>query len=320
MSEKHVPVLLDEVIKFLNLQENTNVVDCNLGYGGHAAKLLEGIAPQGKLLGIDLDPLAIQAVQKKFSQRKDFVGRYTLVHGNFADLNNIVNKQGVFPVQGILFDLGLSSAQLDDQERGFSFKTEGHLDMRFDGESGGVDASKILQTWPERKLADIFYYYGELRKARQIAKKIVEMRKIQKFDRPSMLVEVVSQVCYHVPFNSALLARRKNPVPQVFQAIRIAVNSELENLELALPQALELLQSGGRIAVISFHSLEDRIVKNFFKRESRDCVCPREIPLCVCGHKKTIQLITKKPITPGRKEVTENSRAKSAKLRVVEKI
>ena len=328
--KKHIPVLLDQVMKHLEIRSGHNVIDCNLGYGGHAKAILERNAPDGRLIGIDLDSSAINYVFSDFSARESFKKRYHLVNGNFKNLQAIHAGLTDFPVHRVLFDLGVSSPQIESSERGFGIKSHGILDMNFadQEDESRLTAWKIVNTWSEKELARIFKEYGEERAAKQVAQAIVNKRKDKTIDTPSMLVEAVSDVLKqsrkrrnkNAPFNFRFLAREKHPATQVFQALRIAVNDELQNLRVALPQALDLLQPGGRLAVITFHSLEDRIVKIFFKTESTDCLCPRELPVCRCNHKAKMKTITKKPIIPDEKEISHNPRAKSAKLRVAEKL
>lgn len=317
--EKHQPVLLKEVIEHLNLGPNKNVVDANVGYGGHAMAMLHQIAPKGRLLGIDLDAEAIKYTKETFSKIKEFEGRYILVQENFTNIKEIVVTIPNFFPHAILFDLGLSSAQLADPARGFSFRhEESLLDMRFDT-SEGVSARHIINRSSRDELERILKEYGEVRFAGRIARKIIEMRKKRLIDTPFMLVEAVSSAYKNLPFKLGLLARDEK-IQKIFQAFRIAVNHEIENLNLVLPRAIEVLQPKGRIAVISFHGLEDRIVKHCFRRESKDCVCPPEIPVCRCGHTATVKIITKKPLIPTNEEISLNPRARSAKLRVAEKL
>jgi len=314
MKRKHIPALRKEVLELLHLKPNENVIDGTLGYGGHSQEMLEKIAPHGRLLGIDLDQEAIDWVKKSFARIRSFQHRFMLVQGNFRHLKEIHESVGGWPVHHVFFDLGVSSAQLESTSRGFGFRSQARLGMGFQLDSQ-QNAWSIVNTWSERDLEHIFRKYGEEPLAKRIACAVIRERKIHTLDTPPMLVEVVSDVYQHAPFKFRLLAREKHPATKVFQALRIAVNQELENISLALPQALEMLEPGGTLAVISFHSLEDRIVKNFLKRESRDCLCPKEIPLCQCGHAAQIKILTKKPIIPSEKEISQNPRAKSAKLR-----
>ena len=312
MAYAHEPVLLDEVIHYLNPKPGQRFIDGTLGGGGHTLAMLNRIFPKGAVLAIDLDPTAIKAATTK---TKKFSSNIIFVKNNFKNLKQIAYDNKFTNVSGIVLDLGLSSGQLQDRFRGFSFLADGTLDMRF-GPDQGITAREIVNAYPEQDLADIFKTYGEERLAWPIAKKIVELRKQQAIDTPAQLVAIVSELYqryFHKP-------SRTNPATKVFQALRIAVNEEMENLDQVLPDALAVLKSGGRLAVISYHSLEDRKVKTFFKKESVDCICPPELPVCQCDHKASITLVTKKPVTPGLEEITRNSRARSAKLRVAQKL
>ncbi len=285
---------------------NENFIDCTLGGGGHASAILERTAPAGKLLGIDASAVAVESLKN--------TGRLIAVHDNFKNLKEIVEQNNFRDISGILLDLGVSSMQLDDPKLGFSFNAD-MLDMRMD-KSQELTAEKIVNEYEVGELIRIFRDFGQERLAIPIAKKIEAERDKQKIEKPSRLVEIVKSVYgkfYKRP-------SKINPATKIFQALRIAVNNELENLEAVLPQAAEILKPKGRLAVISFHSLEDRVVKQFFKLESRGCVCPPEFPVCQCSHKKTLIIITKKPITPSVAEINKNPRARSAKLRVAEKI
>jgi 16S rRNA (cytosine1402-N4)-methyltransferase len=238
-----------------------------------------------------------------------YEGRFELVHTSFAYLREVVQAHDFAPIDGILFDLGLSSLQLADEERGFSFMADGPLDMRFDRTSRGTTAADLVNTLSAEALADILYEYGEETQSRRIARAIVEARPLH---RTRELVEVIE----------GAVGRRRgrlHPATLTFQALRIAVNEELEALKAALPQAVELLKGGGRLAVIAFHSLEDRIVKRFMRRESKDCICPRELPICTCDHEASLDVVTRKPIRPTEEEVAANPRSRSARLRIAER-
>jgi len=334
IDSKHIPVLLREVVKYLNLKLNQNCIDCTVGYGGHARILLEKNAPKGKLLGIDQDQNAISYVQRKFAGSRN---RLILVCDNFRNLKNITLSQNFSNVFGVLFDLGVSSPQINDPRRGFSFQKEGELDMRMAsplGESSpgsrkiyqslekleryveeslnAISAKEIVNNLPEAELAKLFFQYGEERNSRRIAKKIVAERKKKSIQTTTELAKIVS--------STQRKRQRIHPATKVFQALRIVVNQELKNLKEGLKQAIEVLEPSGRVAVISFHSLEDRIVKEFFKRESQDCVCPPDLPECRCDHKATLKIITKKPVVASEKEIEINPLSRSTKLRVAEKI
>lgn len=312
MVYSHVPVLPEEIIHYLKLSPGHLVIDCTLGGGGHSRAILKRISPKGRMLGIDLDPLAISAAEK---QLKKYKKQITLVQDNFKNLKKISDVYKFNKVDAILLDLGLSSGQLQDHGRGFSFLAQGRLDMRF-GQSGELTAGKIINTYGREELTEIFKKYGEEKLASLIAKKIIAIRKEGLITSPNQLVGIVSDVYKrHYRGKSKI-----NPATKIFQALRIEVNKEFENLEEILPQAAGLLKKGGRLAVISYHSLEDKIVKDFFKQESRDCLCPPKLPVCRCGHEKSLKIITKKPVSPTENEVNQNPRARSAKLRVAERI
>jgi len=301
----HIPCLSREVIRSLQVKPGRKYIDCTLGGGGHAAFILEESSPEGKLLGLDVDPIAIDIAKEKL---KPFGKSATVVRANFSNLLLIAPIYSFYPVDGILFDLGLSSIQLEASGRGFSFLKDEPLDMRFDPEQE-LTAAVIVNTYPEAELTCILRRYGEEKHSRQIARRIVESRPITS---TRQLVEVIKRA---VPRQGRL-----HPATRTFQALRIAVNKELENLASALPQAVSLLRPRGRLAVISYHSLEDRVVKGFFYRESKDCLCPTGTPICICGHTATLKLIERKPITPSPAEVKANPRSRSAKLRVAERI
>jgi len=310
----HQSVLLEEVIGALRPHSEGVYVDGTIGAGGHAAALLSASAPHGQLFGFDQDKNALEIAKRRLAE---FGNRVHLLHSNFDQIQQLATQHHIPPADGILLDLGVSSMQFDRPERGFSFQADGPLDMRMD-DTAGQTAADLVNHLPERDLADLIYRYGEERQSRRIAKAIVKARPIR---RTAELAQVVSGAI------SAGKRPRKgrrqakiHPATRTFQALRIAVNDELGALERALPQAINLLKPEGRLAVISFHSLEDRIVKQFFRQESQDCICPPEQPVCTCRHKATIRIITKRPIMPSSAEVSVNPRARSAKLRVVELI
>ncbi len=320
---QHVSVMLAEVLKFLQPRSGGLYIDGTLGGGGHTAAILEQSAPNGRVLGIDADEQALKRVKAQFP---DFVdsGRLVLAHGNFADIGHIAGENGFSSVQGVLLDLGFSSDQMDDPQRGFSFGADGPLDMRLD-QSLETSAADLVNNASEHELADIFWKYGEEKRSRQIARRIVYEREQRAITRTAQLAKIAAA---GVSFKQGTI----HPATRVFQALRIAVNQELERLETVLPQILDLLdtqsenvipqdehpQSGGRMAIIAFHSLEDRIVKEFMRREATDCICPPRLPVCVCGHKARLRILTAKPLTPGIQETERNPRARSAKLRVAE--
>jgi 16S rRNA (cytosine1402-N4)-methyltransferase len=318
MQTGHIPVMLEEVINFLQPKANGQYIDGTLGGGGHTGALLERSYPGGRVLGIDSDVQALERVKRRFPEEVHN-GRLVLVHGNFAELARIVDEAGfVSSIDGILLDLGFSSYQMDDPARGLSFSADGPLDMRLD-QSQELTAADLVNNASEQELADIFWRYGEETRSRQIAWRIVRERERTPITRTSQLARLASA---GVPYKPGAI----HPATRVFQALRIAVNSELERLETTLPQIVEVLRrgktgsgrDGGRMVIISFHSLEDRLVKGFMRREAMDCICPPGVPVCVCNHKATLRVLTPKPLTPTKQEVLDNPRARSAKLRAAE--
>lgn len=301
----HTPVLLDEVLEGLEIRPGGRYIDCTVGTGGHARAILERSDPDGELLGIDLDLAAIAVAERQLSS---FGKRVTLVHDSFAQLSAIASAEGFIPADGILLDLGLSSLQLESAERGFSFQKDGPLDMRMDRD-GDITAAHLVNELDGAELAEIIAKHGEEVKARAIARAIVRNRPL------GTTLELANVVARAVG-----RSRRLHPATRTFQALRIAVNEELEALSTVLPPIPEILAKGGRMAIISFHSLEDRLVKDFMVRESRDCLCPPEIVVCACGHKRTLQILTKKPVRPSANEVAQNPRSRSAKLRVAMRV
>lgn len=301
----HTPVLLDEVLEGLEITPGGRYIDCTVGTGGHARAILERSDPDGELLGIDLDLAAIMVAERQLSS---FGKRVTLVHDSFAQLSAIASAEGFMPADGILLDLGLSSLQLESAERGFSFQKDGPLDMRMDRD-GDITAAHLVNELDGAELAEIIAKHGEEVKARAIARAIVRSRPL------GTTLELANVVARAVG-----RSRRLHPATRTFQALRIAVNEELEALSTVLPPIPAILAKGGRMAIISFHSLEDRLVKDFMVRESRDCLCPPEIVVCTCGHKRTLQILTKKPVRPSANEVAQNPRSRSAKLRVATRV
>jgi 16S rRNA (cytosine1402-N4)-methyltransferase len=302
----HEPVLLEESIEALLIQRGGRYIDCTVNGGGHAAAILEESSPGGQLLGIDADPEAIKVAKERF---RSYGSNAILVNENFRYLENICNRYGFRPVNGIIFDLGMSSLQLEASGRGFSFQQDAPLDMRFSPRQY-LTAADIVNTYSEQVLAGLLQKYGEEYRSKQIARRIMEKRPL----RTTLELARVVQ--------DAVGGRRGriHPATKTFQALRIVVNEELENLQLALAQALNLLGSGGRVVVISFHSLEDRTVKEFFHRESQGCLCPPSVPVCVCGHKPNLKLVTRKAVMPSSKEIQANPRSRSARMRVAERI
>jgi 16S rRNA (cytosine1402-N4)-methyltransferase len=305
-SRPHQPVLYKEIIHALQPRSGQYYVDGTLGAGGHAWGILEASSPDGHLLGMDVDPQALQVARGNLAP---FGSRVIIIRASYATLREQLDLLGWEKVDGILLDLGLSSMQVDTPERGFSFRSDAPLDMRFDP-NNPVQAADLVNSLPEQDLADLLFRYGEERRSRQIARAIVKARPIRSTQDLASLVSNVKGGS----------KRDTHPATQTFQALRIAVNQELDALESVLPQAVESLKPGGRLAVIAFHSLEDRIVKRFLRRESRDCICPPRQPVCTCGHLATIKEIARRPIRPREEEIQSNPRARSARLRVAEKI
>ncbi len=306
-NQEHIPVLKKEALHYLDLRSGAWVVDATLGLGGHAEEILEVIGPDGRLIAIDQDAENLQ----KAKNRLERFPNVTYLHLNFENIGEALQEYDK-KIHGVLFDLGLSSPHVDDPERGFSFMNDGPLDMRFDTRQN-LNASDIVNTWPVEPLTNIFRLYGEEKNAWRIANEIVRERKNAPITRTTQLASLIERCSRRGP--------GKHPATRVFQALRIAVNGEIEALEKALPAVLSLLSKGGRIVAISYHSLEDRVVKNFFKAESNDCVCDKvKEPVCICGKVQTLKIITKKPITPSSVEAEANPRARSAKLRAAEKI
>ncbi len=303
----HVPVLLREVLQFLQPRPGGIYIDATVGGGGHAEAILEASAPDGRLLGLDADPDALGRSRRRLHR---FERRVVLVHANFDHLQPIAERHGFVPADGVLMDLGVSADQLADAARGFSFRHPGPLDMRMDP-SLPHTAADLVNTLDEEDLARLIRAYGEEPRAHRIARAIVRARPIH---TTTELADLVARVVPRRP------GQRLHPATRVFQALRIAVNDELGALERALPQAVAVLRPGGRLAVITFHSLEDRIVKHFFRRESRDCICPPRQPVCTCGHTAQVRVLTPRPVVPSQEEVRANPRSRSAKLRVVEKL
>lgn len=301
----HCPVLYEAVLEGLDVHSGGRFVDATVGAGGHSQGILTASAPHGRLLGIDADPDAVALARRRLAP---FGDRALLVQGSFAQLASIASRRGFTQVDGILLDLGLSSMQLAAPGRGFSFREDGPLDMRFDP-SGTITASGLVNELKERELVDLLRQYGQERQARRIARAIVESRPLHSTVQLATLIdEVVGR------------RERIHPATRTFQALRIAVNNELSALSEALPQALDLLVAGGRLVVISFHSLEDRIVKRFLQHEARDCICPPDVPTCVCGHSARVRIITRHPVRPSEEEVASNPRSRSARLRVGAKV
>lgn len=310
MEAKHVSVLLPECIDSLNIRPEGVYVDGTLGMGGHSEEIAKRLTT-GKLIGIDRDETAIRRAGERLRPYGD---RVQLVHGNFRDTAEILDDLGIEAVDGMLFDLGVSSPQLDESERGFSYMHDAPLDMRMD-ETDNLNAWFIVNRWPEEKLRRILYDYGEERCAPRIAAAIVRERERREIRTTLQLVEVIRSA-----MPAAALREKQHPAKRTFQAIRIAVNDELEAVRAMMATAPDKLRPGGRIAVISFHSLEDRIVKTGIVARENGCTCPREFPVCTCGFVQTLRSVTRKPILPSPEELEANPRSRSAKLRVAERI
>ncbi|MDQ5986273.1 MAG: Ribosomal RNA small subunit methyltransferase H [Syntrophus sp. SKADARSKE-3] len=311
MEPYHIPVLIREVVESLHCRRGGVYVDGTVGGGGHAFAVLEQIGPDGILIGIDKDDDALAEAGKCL---KAFGDRAILVKGDFADLGSILNGLDIGMVDGILLDLGVSSHQLNAAERGFSFSQDAPLDMRMD-RCGRIDAHRIVNTYPEEELKDIIRDYGEERMAGRIARAIITQRKLAPIETTATLASLVSSV-----MPPSLKGHRIHPATRTFQALRIAVNEELDSLRRGLATAINRLEPGGRLSVISFQSLEDRMVKETFAIEAKSCICPVDLPVCSCGKKASLRLITRKPIRPSEAEMASNPRSRSAKLRTVERI
>jgi 16S rRNA (cytosine1402-N4)-methyltransferase len=301
----HIPVLLKETLEGLAIQPGGRYVDCTTGGGGHAEAILERSAPGGQLLGIDADPEAVKLARQRLSR---FGSSALIINENFANLEAICLKSDFEPVNGILFDLGMSSLQISESGRGFSFKHDAPLDMRFSPRQS-LSAADIVNKYSETELARIIYEFGEETHSRQIAHLIVRARPVRTTDELAAVIE------------RAMPGRgRIHPATRTFQALRIAVNQELEHIESALGQALKVLGNEGRLVVISYHSLEDRIVKNFMRREASGCICPPGVPQCVCNHQPRLRVVHKGVVIPSLAEEKANPRSRSAKLRMAERI
>jgi len=311
MEPFHRPVMLEAVVASLGCRNGGIWVDGTLGGAGHAEAILESTAPDGRLIGIDADADALEAARRRLDP---FGERKILVRGNFADMEEILTSLNIAKVDGVLLDLGVSSHQLDTASRGFSFALEGPLDMRMDQERG-PSAFDLIKTLPEGDIERILRQYGEERMAGRIARTIVAQRALGPIRTTADLAAAVLKA---MPRSAS--RQKIHPATRTFQALRIAVNGELENLRKALTSGTERLRTGGRFSVISFHSLEDRVVKAFFRDGEKGCLCPPTLPVCACGRRPTLRVLTKKPVTPTEAEVADNPRARSAKLRSAERI
>jgi 16S rRNA (cytosine1402-N4)-methyltransferase len=312
MQEGHLPVMPDQVLQTLAPSSGSLQIDATVGGGGHTERILEAASPDGRVLGLDADPAAIARVAERLAR---FGDRLVLRQANFRELAEVAPAAGFGAADGAFFDLGLSSFQLADRERGFGFRAGGPLDMRFDT-GRGVPAAELLATLSADELAALFRKYGEEPAAWRIAKAIVEARKTAPVETAEELAALVERVAPGNPRQK----RRIHPATRVFQALRIAVNEELDALEEGLRAAVDLLRPGGRLVVLSYHSLEDRIVKRFLQAERRGCICPPEAPVCVCGKSPRLRLVTRPSLTPTAAEVAANPRARSARLRAAERL
>lgn len=311
MQEFHRPVLLDEVLELLDPKPGGIFVDCTLGGAGHAKAVLSRILPGGRLIGVDRDQEAIDHAQSELSSFRESI---SLVKGDFTELDSILKNLGMDSVDGFLFDLGVSSHQLDERERGFSFSASAPLDMRMD-KSQPTTAADLVNDLSEQELADLIYIHSDERWARRIAKVIVARRKSSPITTTADLAEIVAQA---IP--RAAHPPKTHAATRTFQALRIAVNAEMEAIDNGLRAAVDALSIGGRICVISYHSLEDRKVKQFFAAGTGRCTCPKGLPQCVCGAQQTLKVLTRKPVLPTAEEIEANPRARSAKLRAAEKV
>lgn len=308
---KHTSVLYDPCINHLNIDPEGIYVDGTLGGGGHASGICEKLSQNGTLIGIDRDEDALKAAEERL---RDYSCKKLLVQSNYAEIKDVLEQLGIREINGALLDLGVSSFQLDNEERGFSYMKDAPLDMRM-SQSDSFTARDVVNTYTEKELTDVIRNYGEEKWASRISKFIVQRRKDAPVETTGQLVEIIKAA---VPAS----ARRDGPHPakRTFQAIRIEVNDELEQLKLAVGDFCDVLADKGRLCIITFHSLEDRIVKNILNKRANPCTCPREFPVCVCGKKADIRKVTGKPILPAQEEIEENPRARSAKLRVAEKM
>ncbi len=310
MDFKHVSVLLNETIEGLNIKPDGIYVDGTLGGGGHAYEVLKRLSPKGRLIGIDQDGEALRAADQRL---KEFGEQVTLARDNYCEIDRVLESLGIEKVDGILLDIGVSSYQLDNLERGFSYKSDAPLDMRMDTRQS-LTAADVVNSYSENELFTIIKDYGEERFARNIAKKIVQSREDKPLETTQELSEIIQSA---IPMKAK--AKGGHPAKKTFQAIRIEVNRELAVLKESIDKMIERLNPGGRICIITFHSLEDRIVKTKFRENENPCTCPPDFPVCVCGKKSKGRVITRKPIVPSEDEIAVNKRAKSSKLRIFER-
>ena len=307
MEARHTPVMVDEVLTALKVLPGRAYIDCTVGEGGHALAVLGAVEPAPRLLGIDLDTEALGTASRSL---RAYGGRVALAHGNFADLQRLAEKHGFLPAEGVLFDLGISALHLETPERGFSFSRTGRLDMRFDT-TQELTAHHMVNRRTEKELADVIFQFGEEPRSRRLARAIVQARPIE------TTIELANLIARTVGRSAK---SRIHPATRTFQALRIAVNRELDNLRDGLEQAIAVLGSGGRLAAISYHSLEDRVVKEILRREEASCICPPRTPKCICGHEATVSVITRRVLRPSPQEVRINPRSRSARMRVAERL
>lgn len=311
MEFNHISVLLDESIEFLKVKSGGVYVDGTLGGGGHSSLICKNLSGNGMLIGIDRDTTALKAAKERL---KEFGCKKEFCHNNFFEVKEVIKGLGISEIDGAILDLGVSSPQLDDPERGFSYRFDARLDMRMNQEAE-KDAYMVVNTYDEKQLADIIFKYGEERYARRIASAIVKARSDKPIETTIELSDIIRRA-----FPASAGFGDKHPAKRTFQAIRIEVNNELDGLEDAIRDFVDVLKPKGRLAIITFHSLEDRIVKTTFADLAKGCTCPKDFPICVCGNKPKVKAVTGKPVIANEKEMTDNRRAHSAKLRVIEKI
>lgn len=310
MEFKHLPVMLNEVIDGLDIKPDGMYVDCTIGGGGHSSKILEKLSPKGHLYGFDRDLEAVNFCKQKFSENKNI----TIIHSNYKEAPKILKELGIENIDGVLIDLGVSSYQIDNGERGFSFLHNGRLDMRMDKEQK-LDAYYVVNNYSREELIKILYKYGEEDNAKRIVENICKARELKPIETTFELKDIIEQ-----SFPKKIIYGKGGVSKKTFQAIRIEVNGELDRLDDLLEEFIQMLSPKGRMAILTFHSLEDRIVKNVFKLASTGCICPPKTPVCICGHKESVKLINRKPIVATEEELNQNSRSSSAKLRIVEKL
>lgn len=311
MDFNHKPVLLKETIEGLNIKENGIYVDCTLGGGGHSLEIVKRLGDEGKLIAIDQDNEALVEAQSKLAEYKD---KIYFIKSNYAYLDSILDNLGIDKVDGVLMDIGVSSYQLDEKERGFSYHQDAQLDMRMD-QNSELTAKYIINNYSQEELENIFWNYGEEKWGKRITEFIIEERQNKEIETTLELVEIIKKA---IP--KKIRMQGKHPAKRVFQALRIEVNKELDVLESTLGVAIERLNKNGRLAVITFHSIEDRIVKTRFNEYAKGCTCPPDFPICVCNKKESIKIINRKPIIASEEELEENRRSKPAKLRICKKI